>query len=160
MKKTSWLIAILICLLIIGGGAAVVLCPRIVPMNQCSELYKRYANTEGIDATFIKGYRINDTIAVDVTMLEAINDSAWAGLKKEYKIPELTPKQKLAMEKGSPCIAFCGLHEKDKRGGVYTNDNTLVIAMHNDSTIYVFYSKTREHKHAITDMFIDKYYGQ
>ena len=157
MKKTSWLITILVCLLIIVGGGAVVLCPRIVLPSQCSEVYKRYSKADGIDATFIKDYRVNDSVFVDVTVLEASNDSAWAVLKKEYKVPALTPKQKIDMENGSPCIAFCGLHKKDERAK-YTNENTLVVAMHNNSTIYVFYSKTSEHCNAIMDMLFKKYY--
>lgn len=162
MKKTSWLITILVCLLIIVGGGAVVLCPRIVLPSQCSEVYKRYSKADGIDATFIKDYRVNDSVFVDVTVLEASNDSAWAVLKKEYKIPELTSEEISNMEKGSSCIAFCSLPDMKKNDNnsesKYTNDNTLVMAMHNNKTIYVFYSQTRDHNDAIIDMFMDKYF--
>ena len=130
---------------------------RIFPTHEVSEIYSRYAKEEGIDAAFVKDYLVNDSITVDVTVLEATTDSAWAVLKKEYKVPALTPKQKIDMENGSPCIAFCGLHKKDERAK-YTNENTLVVAMHNNSTIYVFYSKTSEHCNAIMDMLFKKYY--
>lgn len=130
---------------------------RIFPTHEVSEIYSRYAKEEGIDAAFVKDYRVNDSVTVDVTVLEATTDSAWAVLKKEYKIPELTSEEISNMEKGSPCIAFCGLHKKDERAK-YTNENTLVVAMHNNSTIYVFYSKTSEHCNAIMDMLFKKYY--
>lgn len=157
MKKTSWLITILVCLLIIVGGGAVVLCPRIVLPSQCSEVYKRYSKADGIDATFIKDYRVNDSVFVDVTVLEANNDSAWEVLKNEYKIPELTPYAKSDIEKGSSCIAFCRLHKKDETKK-YNNENTMVVAMHNDRTIYVFYLKTKEQKNYLVDMFFEKYF--
>ena len=51
--KRAWLITIIICLVLLGGGGAVLLLPQVVPFDQCSDLYKQYANVEGIDATFI-----------------------------------------------------------------------------------------------------------
>ena len=49
--KRSWLITILVCLLILGGGGAVLLLPQVVPFDQCSDVYKRYADMDGVDAT-------------------------------------------------------------------------------------------------------------
>lgn len=130
---------------------------RIFPTHEVSEIYSRYAKEEGIDAAFVKDYRVNDSVTVDVTVLEATTDSAWAVLKREYNIPEPTTEEKTNMEKGSPCIAFCGLHKKDERAK-YTNENTLVVAIYNDRTIYVFYSKTKEQKDNLMDMFFEKYF--
>lgn len=156
-KKHFWLIVGVVAFLEVLIICLVLQWKYLFPSREVSELYARYADVEGIEASFIKDYRVNDSVFVDVTVLEASNDSAWAVLKKEYKVPELTPKQKIDMENSSPCIAFCYLHKKD---GVseYTSENTLVVAMHNDSTIYVFYSNTRSHKEAIMDMFLVKYY--
>lgn len=130
---------------------------RIFPTHEVSEIYSRYAKEEGIDAAFVKDYRVNDSVTVDVTVLGATTDSAWSVLKKEYKIPELTSEEISNMEKGSPCIAFCGLHKKDETTK-YNNENTMVVAMHNDRTIYVFYSKTKEQKDNLMDMFFEKYF--
>ena len=54
-----------------GGGAAIKFLPRTVPYSQCSEVYKRYCEVEGIRATYLKDYRLNDTVTVGVTLLEA-----------------------------------------------------------------------------------------
>ena len=75
--KRSWLITILFCLLLLGGGGAVLILPQVVPFSQCSDVYKRYAKMDGVDATFIKDYKVNDTVFVDVTLLKAKTDSAW-----------------------------------------------------------------------------------
>ena len=124
MKKTSWLIAILICLLIIGGGAAVVLCPRIVFPSQCSELYKRYANTEGIDATFIKGFRINDTIFVDVTVLEATDSIGWNELRVDFKFLGCQKENSKRMGKN---ISYKYAPKKD-----YTKNTDTTSILNND----------------------------
>nr|MCR4813027.1 hypothetical protein [Bacteroidales bacterium] len=80
---------------------------------ETSELYNRYADKEGIEASFIKDYRVNDSVFVDVTVLEATTDSAWIVLKDNYNIPKMTPEVKKAMSKGSPCIAFCRLPDQN-----------------------------------------------
>lgn len=85
--KRSWTITIIICLLLLGGGAAVLLIPRVVPFDQCSDLYKHYSNVEGIDATFIKDFKVNDTVFVDVTLLETKDSAQWDILCKDFGIP-------------------------------------------------------------------------
>ena len=92
--KRAWLITLLFCLLLLGGGAAVVLLPRVVPRSQCSDLYRRYADTDGVDATFIKDYQLlctfgahaGDTVPVAVTMLAARTDAAWDMLRRDFRI--------------------------------------------------------------------------
>ncbi len=90
--KRSWLITILVCLLLLGGGGAVLILPQVVPFSQCSDVYKRYAKMDGVDATFIKDYKVNDSVVVSATMLEATTDSAWIILQHDFSIP-IIPKE-------------------------------------------------------------------
>ena len=53
---------------------------------ETSELYNRYADKEGIEASFIKDYRVNDSVFVDVTVLEATTDSAWEELLHDFNM--------------------------------------------------------------------------
>ncbi len=53
-----------------------------------SELYLRYADTEGINATFIKDFHVNDTVYVDVTLLQATDSAGWEMLLSNVKLPE------------------------------------------------------------------------
>ena len=85
--KRSWLITIIICLVILGGGAAVLLLPQVVPFDQCSDVYKRYADMDGIDATFIKDYKVNDSIRVNVTLLQATDSVSWNIIAKDLNVP-------------------------------------------------------------------------
>lgn len=85
--KRAWLITIIICLVILGGGAAVLLLPQVVPFDQCSDVYKRYADMDGVDATFIKDYKVNDSIRVNVTLLQATDSVSWNIIAKDLNVP-------------------------------------------------------------------------
>lgn len=76
-------------MVMVGGVMAMRLIPRTVPYEQCSDVYKRYHDVEGVDATFIKGYALNKTMRIDVTLLEATTDSAWAVLKEDFGVADM-----------------------------------------------------------------------
>ena len=58
--------------------------PRTVPLSQCSEVYQRYHDTPGIQASFIKDKRINDTLHLDMTLLEADDSISFVNLLKSW----------------------------------------------------------------------------
>ena len=93
MKKTHILI---LGLLVVVATVVVVqvvrYLPRVVPYWQCSEVYKRYSRVEGVRATYVKDYRINDTLTIGVTLLEATTDSGWAMLQENFGVP-VVPKE-------------------------------------------------------------------
>jgi hypothetical protein len=62
--------------------------PRVVPYSQCSEVYKRYSRVEGVRATYVKDYRINDTLTVCVTLLEATDSAGWERLIESFNITQ------------------------------------------------------------------------
>lgn len=67
-------------LLALAAGWVFCCSSRTVPLEECSELYRHYADTEGIEATFVQGYRLNDSLRVDVTLLQATDSAAWQQL--------------------------------------------------------------------------------
>ena len=79
MEKRSWIFTIILCLLL-AGGAALVLLPRIPMPWQCSKIYWQYRGQEGIKASYVRDYPVDDTTLVDVTLLQATTDSAWKSL--------------------------------------------------------------------------------
>lgn len=64
------------------------------PSHSVSELYTKYAGTEGLNVAFVKDYRVNDTVFVDVTMLEATTDSAWIMLQIDFNVPIIPEEYK------------------------------------------------------------------
>lgn len=103
-KLTSWPVTLTVCLLIVLGTLTVKLWPRTVPFEQCSEIYKKYANVEKVKASFIKDFKVNDTVFVDVTLLEATDSMGWATLKKDFEIPNPSPDFQQRIDSGKDLI--------------------------------------------------------
>ena len=90
MKRVGY-ITLLSCLILVGLAYTVVRWPRTVPLEECSEVYKRYSEVEGVRATYVKDYRVNDTLTVGVTLLEATDTAGWEYLLQAFNVPrELT----------------------------------------------------------------------
>ena len=83
---------LLVCLLAVGGAVLVKRCPRTVPLEETSELYRRYAGAEGLEVSFVQGYRLNDSVRVDVTLLQATDSAAWEQLLADFTIPKIPPE--------------------------------------------------------------------
>lgn len=91
MKKHK-IIGLLACLLAVGLLLMVKYHQRTVPFEECSQIYRDYADNPHIAVAFIKDFRVgsanNDTLAVDVTTLHADSDSAWYALLLDFGTPE------------------------------------------------------------------------
>ena len=146
MKK-NWPITLLICILLLGWGGIVLLWPRTVPFEQCSEIYQKYANEEDIKATFIKDYKVNDTVFVDVTLLEATDSVGWNILKKDFEVPALPPELQQLVDNGEDLV-FTKMIPKPK---IDTSDfpNDLLAISHLSHTLTVFHIKSDIEKHAV-----------
>ncbi len=91
MKRISWTAVILVCLLLIIMGLLTMLSTRCPLPWQCSKLYWQYRGQEGIEASYVRDYPVDDTTLVDVTLLHATTDSAWVSLclkSLPYDYPE------------------------------------------------------------------------
>ena len=91
MKRISWTAVILVCLLLIIMGLLTMLSTRCPLPWQCSKLYWQYRGQEGIEASYVRDYPVDDTTFVDVTLLHATTDSAWVSMclkSLPYDYPE------------------------------------------------------------------------
>ena len=122
-NKKFWLFAAGVCLVAVVVAVGLKKMSNVVPVEQCSEVYKQYCDVEGVRATYIQDYRVNDTLTVGVTLLEATTDSGWAVLQEGFGLPVI-PKE---------CEAeFCGDSNKvtvkgfPKIAPLYVEGDTLV----------------------------------
>ena len=141
----------LVCLLIVGSGAGVLLWPRTVPLGQCSEVYRFYANNPGIKASFIKDFRINDSVSVDVTLLEAVDSNGWNTLVTDMNLVIQDSSTRSDIANGIDLIAV-----KQVKRGVYnkpisasSGNVDIVATSHLRKEVSIFHSKDRKEKHAI-----------
>ena len=86
-KKSNIIINILIVVVILGGASIFWYMQRTVPYWQCSEVYKKYSRVEGVRATYVKDFRVNDTLTVGVTLLEATDSAGWEYLLNAFGEP-------------------------------------------------------------------------
>lgn len=70
MKKLITIIILLLPLVVVGQ----------------SSLYNRFAKRSNLTVAQVVGFRLNDTVSVDVLILVADNDKAWQQLKEEFDI--------------------------------------------------------------------------
>lgn len=110
---SSWPSVLTVSLLILVGAMAVKLWPRTVPFSQCSEFYQKYAGSPGIDASFVKNFRINDTLNVDVTVLKATDSVGWATMLYDFDIPTPPPVFMQRISNGEDVVSIKRIFEED-----------------------------------------------
>lgn len=153
--KRSWLITILVCLLLLAGGWIVVSLPNVVPKDNCSDLYRQYAGAEGIKATFVKDYRVNDSLTLDVTILEARDSVGWDQMKNDFKIKPLPSNiEKVLAEKNA--ISHHHVPKDTPDATLDTIDllnNDHMVIKYKTQTFYIFQSRSKAQNHQIIDKF-------
>ena len=88
MKKSSiLLLGLLVVAIVVVATMVARYLPGVVPYWQCSEVYKKYSRVEGVRATYVKDYRVNDTLTVGVTLLEATDSAGWEYLLNAFGEP-------------------------------------------------------------------------
>ena len=80
MKRLLIIIALFLPLTLI------VSCHREASLEQESELYMRYASRPEITVAQVSGFKLCDTITVDVVLLQADNDTIWQQMIEEFGI--------------------------------------------------------------------------
>ena len=140
-----WLITLLLLLLALlatGWG-----CYRYhtVPDEECSELYRRYADSPHVSVAFIRDFPVNDTLSLDVTTLTALDSTGWDDLSQYFRIPQLPDFLREKVERGEDKI-FVRLAPKNDMSQYadtanLTNNNVLAFS-HLNHTVSVFYIQT------------------
>lgn len=93
---------------------------------QQDALYQHYATREGLKVAQISGFKLCDTISVDVVMLQAENKQAWQQLVEEFDVRgeegtvswlgnSDTPSQRTQWD-GAPAIRVIASHDRQTIG--------------------------------------------
>lgn len=156
--KRSWLITIAACILLTGMGVAVVTVPRVIPRAKCSAVYQRYVDVDGVDAAFLKDYQVNDTMAIDVTMLKATDSASWAMLQKDFNVPPMAPIVIEYINKGVDVVTSKLVDKNDYTKSLTKDspDCEIIAITHAEHAIYVFHTNNAKEIQAILYRNIDK----
>lgn len=104
--KRRWVISLLVLTI---ASVAVLLFkywPRTTSDNECSALYRRYLDRDGIQASYIQGKAVCDTLRVDVTLLQATSPSGWQQLCNDFNIPTPDSSALALLQDGNPDITL------------------------------------------------------
>ena len=78
MKKMIWIM--LLPLVMLTG------CSHEKKEMNVSELYQHYSERENLSVAQVSGFELNDSVCVDVVLMQADNEEAWQQLKEEFNI--------------------------------------------------------------------------
>lgn len=155
--KRFWLIIAVLALVEAITLCLVIRWKYIFPSGEVSDIYTRYENVDGVEASFVKDYKVNDTVFVDVTVLEAKDSADWVALKNDFGVPTPSPLFQRQINEGKDLIYVKMISKAtvaDTSNNSYTND-CLAIS-HLNKILFVFHTKSEDELHAVIYHNIDK----
>ena len=149
IRRHIW-IALMLFALPVAVTLVLVMRQPTVPLGECSELYRRYADSQDIRAAYIKDYRLNDTITICATILEATTDSSWSLLLHDFSIT-IYPEMTNLLEDGNDAI-MCeqGINCE------IMSDNELAVLSLRDKYICIFHNLEDLKRSGFYDAILDK----
>ena len=137
MKK-EWPIKVLATVVVVGVALAVKFLFCAVPYWQSSEVYKKYKDVEGIRASYVKDYPVNDTLTVGVTLLEATTDSGWAMLQRDFSITPIPPEVINLIDSNSVDLWLASKRDYSRHKDSILSNNYLIAASRFKHKIAIF----------------------
>ena len=146
-----WLLTLALSLLAVLAAVAWRCWPRTVPLSQCSEVYRRYHDTPGIQASFIKNKQINDTLRLDMTILEAEDSLAFANMLKSMGKSDEYITDILSLG-GNTDKCYSGTFRRRELGSLGDSDdanNEVRSVFPVRMTVAIFHTRTAEELKAV-----------
>lgn len=146
-KKRFWTIVALLALVETLVLFCVFQWRYIFPSHEVSEIYTRYENTDGIGVSFIKDFRVNDSVFIDVTLLEAIDSTGWDILKRDFEVASLPPELQQLVDNGEDLVFTKSIPKSEMDKSDFPND--LLAISHMIHTVTVFHINSEIEKYAV-----------
>ena len=128
------------------------------PSKEVSEMYSKYEHVDGINAAYVQAYRVNNTVTVDVTLLQAVSDSGWTILQKDFNIPVIPKEYEPILYSDSNKVSMMFINKKSPTippdSTCDLNNNIALISLPKH-TICLFSINNNAQLRAITYYFID-----
>ena len=146
------LLTLLLSLVSVSATVTCVTCSRTVPLSQCSDIYRRYAGNPDIGAAYIKDYKLNDSLILSATVLEAKNDSGWATLRKDFNIV-ITHIDSVALENNFDVLA---MHLGTNCNNELMKDEDFAMVSKRDCYLCILQNIEDSRRDQIMDAMLDK----
>lgn len=162
MKK-RWAIVCLVALLCAGAVTVGKYRHSIFRGTTVSETYSQYVDNPNVEATFVRDFRVNDSITVDVTVLTAKNDEGWMEIKTIFcnidimEVPEQF--RDLLLNGDGMCVNKYPANQPSLPvTDTTTVDVEIAVAYNRKHTVYVFHVGTLERASVILQDRIHKHF--
>ena len=105
------------------------------------QLYKQYASRPGLTVAEVEGFKLNDSVGVDVVMLQAESDEAWQQLCREFDL------------RGTETVvSWLGNPQKPTQRVKWTGRPVMrVVASHKRHTIAFYHLENEQQYDALID---------
>ena len=111
--KRRCLIPLAIVLAGVAVGGVLHFRPRPLPLEECSAVYRHYADNPGLKMAYMQAFPLNDSISVAVTTLQATDSTGWALLEADFRLPHYPPEVLQLLMGAKPSVSlrhFSPLH--------------------------------------------------
>ena len=152
MKLRDVRLCLLLLLAALAAGLVLHSCPRQLPAEQCSPVYQLYDGVEGIEASYIRNFPVNDTLSVPVTTLKATTDSAWQLLRKDFHLLPIPEEHRKKLDAGEDVVSvkLCSkIDPRKPRDSVNITQNHVLAYSHLHHTVSIFYTHNEPEQDAI-----------
>lgn len=150
--KWFWRLTVAMVLTVVCTAVAVWQWPGLSPSFSTSAVYKTYAAEQGIDATFLHNFPVNDTLAVDVTLLQATDSAGWERLKRDYGVREMPDIVMKKIEKGEDVVSVRYVNKSNPTLPADTVDmsnNNILAVSRLHRAVSVFHTETEAEQAAV-----------
>ena len=153
MKR--WLITLLL-VAAVATAAGVVVWRHVLPMLQVSDIYRRYEHVDGIAASYIHNYPVNDTLTLDVTLLEVSDSAVWEQVCEELDLLTMADIPEEYRERFFTPNGFMLHTEQDTVRKYGEHRRTVFICSYYNRSVCIFHSVTDEQYDAIMEKSLDE----
>ena len=158
LRITRFVVLLMVCA---AGVALVKYSTYILPHKEdChQEVYNHYTDKPAVEATFVKAFKINDTLAISATILHAANAEAWHMLRQDFQISELTEEEKDQIAKNNDVFETCVMEYcmPDFITDTATHNQNNIYISHINQTITIFHTQTKQEIDAVLDKAFDEW---
>lgn len=154
--KRHWIFQIVCILLAIIIPWMIKSLPTPLLDKDCSPLYQRYADDPGVEASFVKGFRISDTLTIDATLLRATDSAGWARLVDDFHLSKAIDPSAYNIPKS---VTLGRVSRKDPTKKVSTPDEpfSIRVVFPHEKEIHVYDTENQKqsralHRHLMMNM--------
>ncbi len=154
MKKNRYitLSIVLLCLLVALAGGVRLFRYYLPHEGPTDALYEKYKDNPQVKASLLHDFRVNDTLAVDVTTLQATDSVGWETLKKDFHAFPLPENNQKKIDQGVDVISIHLAPKTDPTLPMDTTDllnNNVVAISRLHQTVSIFNVTTRAEMDAV-----------